>query len=69
MTTLEAAVSFYALRDTDPGRIFPSVDGVVEKFNDLPAATAATSRSKRLSALRRGCRRRTCKTWRPSCAR
>jgi cytochrome c peroxidase len=35
--TLEDAVSFYATRDTDPGRWYPQgPDGKVQKFNDLP---------------------------------
>ena len=32
------AVSFYATRDIDPARWYPVVNGVVDKFNDLPAA-------------------------------
>ena len=35
--TLTEAVSFYATRDTDPARWY-SVNGVVQKFNDLPLA-------------------------------
>jgi cytochrome c peroxidase len=38
VTTLEDAVAFYATRDTEPGRWYPTVGGVVQKFNDLPAA-------------------------------
>ena len=38
VSTLTEAVSFYATRDIDPGRWYPSVNGVVQKFNDLPAA-------------------------------
>lgn len=35
--SLEEAVSFYATRDTDPGRWYPKGrDGKVRKFNDLP---------------------------------
>ena len=36
--TLTEAVGFYATRDIDPGRWYPSVGGVVQKFNDLPVA-------------------------------
>jgi cytochrome c peroxidase len=36
---LRDAVAFYAERDTDPGKWYPTgPDGVVRKFNDLPAA-------------------------------
>jgi cytochrome c peroxidase len=38
ITTLSDAVGFYATRDTDPGRWYPRVNGVVQKFNDLPVA-------------------------------
>jgi cytochrome c peroxidase len=38
VATLEVAVSFYATRDTDPGRWYPTQGSVVLKFNDLPAA-------------------------------
>ena len=38
MATLEEAVSFYATRDSDPARWYPTVNGVVQRFNDLPAA-------------------------------
>jgi cytochrome c peroxidase len=39
---LRDAVAFYAQRDTDPGRWYPSAsDGKVHKFNDLPAAFVA----------------------------
>lgn len=35
--SLEEAVSFYATRDSDPGRWYPrGPDGQVQKFNDLP---------------------------------
>jgi cytochrome c peroxidase len=30
-------VSFHATRDTDPGLWYPTVNGVVQKFDDLPA--------------------------------
>ncbi len=36
--TLEDVVSFYATRDIDPARWYPADNGVVIKFNDLPAA-------------------------------
>ena len=35
--TLEEVVNFYALRDVDPARFFPTVNGQVQRFNDLPA--------------------------------
>lgn len=38
VSTLQDAVAFYATRDTDPARWYPTVAGVVDKFNDLPAA-------------------------------
>ena len=38
VTTLEEAVSFYATRDIDPARWYPTVGGVVQRFNDLPPA-------------------------------
>jgi len=38
VATLQDAVSFYATRDIDPARWYPVVGGVVDKFNDLPAA-------------------------------
>ena len=38
VATLEDAVGFYATRDNDPERWYPSAGGVVDKFNDLPAA-------------------------------
>jgi cytochrome c peroxidase len=34
--TLLDAVSFYATRDTDPGRWYPLLNGQPDKFNDLP---------------------------------
>jgi cytochrome c peroxidase len=40
--SLRDAVAFYAERDTDPGKWYPAgSDGVVRKFDDLPAAYAA----------------------------
>jgi len=38
VATLEEAVSFYATRDIDPARWYPVVNGVVQRFNDLPPA-------------------------------
>jgi cytochrome c peroxidase len=38
IATLEEAVAFYATRDSDPARWYPTVGGVVQRFNDLPAA-------------------------------
>jgi cytochrome c peroxidase len=38
MATLEEAVAFYATRDSDPARWYPTVGGVVQRFNDLPPA-------------------------------
>jgi cytochrome c peroxidase len=38
VATLDEAVAFYATRDTDPARWYPSVGGVVQRFNDLPPA-------------------------------
>jgi len=35
---LSEVVRFYVQRDTNPGDWYPPVGGVVEKFNDLPAA-------------------------------
>ncbi|MBB5205809.1 cytochrome c peroxidase [Inhella inkyongensis] len=39
--TLEEVVSFYATRDTDPTRWYPTVNGQVQRFNDLPVAYQA----------------------------
>ena len=36
VNTLIDAVGFYATRDIDPGRWYPSVNGQVQKFNDFP---------------------------------
>lgn len=41
VTTLEQAVSFYATRDIRPELWYPTVNGQVQKFNDLPAAMHA----------------------------
>jgi cytochrome c peroxidase len=38
VATLEEVVTFYATRDIDPARWYPSVNGVVQRFNDLPVA-------------------------------
>ncbi len=38
ISTLSEAVTFYATRDTQPERWYPTVNGVVDKFNDLPVA-------------------------------
>jgi cytochrome c peroxidase len=38
VATLEEAVAFYATRDIDPARWYPVVNGVADKFNDLPVA-------------------------------
>ena len=38
VATLEEAVSFYATRDIDPARWYPTLGGVVQRFNDLPPA-------------------------------
>jgi cytochrome c peroxidase len=35
--SLRDVVDFYVTRDTDPARWYPSVDGAVAKFDDLPA--------------------------------
>lgn len=34
--TLRDAVAFYVLRDTSPERVYPSLGGKVERFDDLP---------------------------------
>jgi len=44
--TLEEAVAFHATRDTNPELWYPTLNGVVQKFDDLPAtyhANVATS--------------------------
>ena len=38
VSTLNDAVGFYATRDTQPERWYPTESGVVQKFNDLPVA-------------------------------
>jgi cytochrome c peroxidase len=37
MTSLSQVISFYNTRDTNPQLWYPTVNGVVQKFNDLPA--------------------------------
>lgn len=37
-TSLEQVLRFYATRDTDPARWYPSVGGQVQLYNDLPLA-------------------------------
>jgi cytochrome c peroxidase len=38
MATLEEVVAFYATRDTEASRWYPTVGGVVQAYNDLPPA-------------------------------
>jgi cytochrome c peroxidase len=40
-TTLDETLRFYVTRDTDPSRWYPTVDGSVWKFDDLPPAYRA----------------------------
>ena len=35
--SLQQVLDFYNMRDVQPGKIYPTVDGRVQKFNDLPA--------------------------------
>jgi cytochrome c peroxidase len=37
-TSLAQVIDFYNTRDTDPGKWYPTVNGVVQKYNDLPSA-------------------------------
>ena len=37
-TSLAQVIDFYNTRDTNPGKWYPTVNGVVQKFNDLPNA-------------------------------
>ena len=37
-TSLAQVIDFYNTRDTNPGNWYPTVNGVVQKFNDLPTA-------------------------------
>lgn len=39
--SLEEVIDFYNTRDTDPTKWYPTVKGVLQKFNDLPAAYRA----------------------------
>lgn len=41
LATLEEVVTFYATRDSDPARWYPTVGGVVQRFDDLPSAYRA----------------------------
>lgn len=41
LATLDEVVAFYATRDSDPARWYPSVGGQVRRFNDLPTAYRA----------------------------
>jgi cytochrome c peroxidase len=36
-TSLSQVLDFYNTRDTDPGKWYPTVNGVVQKYNDLPS--------------------------------
>jgi cytochrome c peroxidase len=40
-STLADVINFYNTRDTDPAGVYPTTNGVVKKFNDLPAAYQA----------------------------
>jgi cytochrome c peroxidase len=40
-TTLKQVIDWYNTRDTNPSAWYPTVNGVVQKFNDLPAAYRA----------------------------
>jgi cytochrome c peroxidase len=40
-TSLAEVIDFYNTRDTDPGKWYPTVGGVIQKFNDLPTAYKA----------------------------
>ena len=54
VATLEQAVSFYATRDLFPDRWYPTVNGQVEKFNDLPLAFRSNVNMARPFGLRPG---------------
>jgi cytochrome c peroxidase len=41
IASLTDAVRFHVTRDTDPGRWYPTEDGEVQQYNDLPAAYRA----------------------------
>jgi cytochrome c peroxidase len=40
-TSLAQVISFYNTRDTNPSAWYPTVNGVVQKYNDLPTAFKA----------------------------
>jgi cytochrome c peroxidase len=46
LKSLKDVIHFYNTRDTEPERWYPTVKGVVQKFNDLPALTVKTSTSR-----------------------
>lgn len=54
VTTLSQAVSFYATRDLRPELWYPTVNGQVQKFNDLPASLRANVNMVRPFGLRPG---------------
>ena len=54
MTTLTQAVSFYATRDIQPERWYPTVAGVVQRFDDLPLPLRANVTMVRPFGLRPG---------------
>jgi len=37
-TTLAQVIDFYNTRDTNPGKWYPTLNGVIQKFNDLPTS-------------------------------
>jgi cytochrome c peroxidase len=41
-TTLDETLHFYVTRDTDPARWYPTIDGAIVKFDDLPPAYRGT---------------------------
>jgi cytochrome c peroxidase len=54
VTTLAQAVSFYATRDLRPDLWYPTVNGQVQKFNDLPASLRTNVSMVRPFGLRPG---------------
>lgn len=54
VTTLDQAVSFYATRDLRPDLWYPTVNGQLQKFNDLPSALRANVTMVRPFGLRPG---------------
>ena len=44
--SLTDVINFYNTRDTNPAAWYPTVKGVVQKFNDMPAAYQANLDSK-----------------------